>query len=314
MSYIGNEPIVSATRTITEVTATAGQTVFTANGGYTVGYIDVFLNGAQLQTVDFTATNGTTITLTEAAQVGDVLKLVAWGTFSTATHVPLTGDSNITGNINVSGNLGVGTTSPTQKLDVSTTTGNIAIAVRSTFSGASASVYYGASKGWFVGADVGGGDGRFAWYDNTAGAERMRIDTSGRVTMPYQPAFMVAGDGRAGYAAGSDFIYATTRFNIGNHYSTSTGRFTAPIAGRYAFYANSMGDATDARLMVRISINGTDYHQGSSSSNSTQYQDSKLFVIAQLNAGDYVFVRNAGNKSTYDFNQMENWFCGYLVS
>ena len=53
MSYIGNEPIVSATRTITEVTATAGQTVFVANGGYTVGYIDVFLNGAQLQTVDF---------------------------------------------------------------------------------------------------------------------------------------------------------------------------------------------------------------------------------------------------------------------
>lgn len=84
MSYIGNEPIVSATRTITEVTATAGQTVFVANGGYTVGYIDVFLNGAQLQTVDFTATNGSTITLTEAAQVGDVIRLVAWGTFQSA--------------------------------------------------------------------------------------------------------------------------------------------------------------------------------------------------------------------------------------
>ena len=88
MAYIGAEPIVSATRTITEVTATAGQTVFTANGGYTVGYIDVFLNGAQLQTVDFTATNGTTITLTEAAQVGDVIRLVAWGTFSTAAVTP----------------------------------------------------------------------------------------------------------------------------------------------------------------------------------------------------------------------------------
>lgn len=84
MAYIGAEPIVSATRTITEITATAGQTVFVANGGYTVGYIDVFVNGAQLQTVDFTATNGSSITLTEAAQAGDVIRLVAWGTFQSA--------------------------------------------------------------------------------------------------------------------------------------------------------------------------------------------------------------------------------------
>jgi C1q domain len=140
------------------------------------------------------------------------------------------------------------------------------------------------------------------------------MDQSGRVTMPYQPAFMAIGDGRSAYGPGTDFIYGTTRFNIGNHYSTSTGRFTAPITGRYAFYANTMGDSTDARLMIRIVINGTDYHQGSSSSNGSQYQDSKLFVLAQLNAGDYVYVRNVGNKSTYDFNQLEQWFCGYLVS
>lgn len=84
MSYIGNEPIVSATRTITETTATAGQTVFVANGGYTVGYIDVFVNGAQLQTSDFTATNGSSITLDSPATIGDDIRLVAWGTFSAA--------------------------------------------------------------------------------------------------------------------------------------------------------------------------------------------------------------------------------------
>jgi hypothetical protein len=84
MSYIGNEPIVSATRTVTEVTATAGQTVFTVNGGYTVGYLDVFLNGAQLQNTDFGAVNGSTVTLLQAAQAGDDVRLVAWGTFTTA--------------------------------------------------------------------------------------------------------------------------------------------------------------------------------------------------------------------------------------
>ena len=84
MSYIGNEPIVSATRTVTEVTATAGQTTFTANGGYTVGFIDVFVNGSQLQSSDFTATNGSTVVLTNACTVNDDVKLVAWGKFNVA--------------------------------------------------------------------------------------------------------------------------------------------------------------------------------------------------------------------------------------
>ena len=82
MSYIGNEPIVSATRTVTEVTATAGQTTFTANGGYTVGFIDVFINGSQLQSSDFTATNGSTVVLTNACAVNDDVRLVAYGSFS----------------------------------------------------------------------------------------------------------------------------------------------------------------------------------------------------------------------------------------
>jgi hypothetical protein len=93
MSYIGNEPIVSATRTITEVTATAGQTVFNANGGYTVGYLDVFLNGSKLTSTDFTATNGTTVTLTEAAQVSDIVRLEALGTFLASNGVSKTGDT-----------------------------------------------------------------------------------------------------------------------------------------------------------------------------------------------------------------------------
>lgn len=118
MSYIGNEPIAFATRTVTEVSATAGQTVFTANGGYTVGFIDVFVNGSKLTNSDFTATNGTTITLNEAAQASDIVRLEALGTFLTGNHVPLVGDSNITGNVNVSGNVGIGTSSPGSRFEV----------------------------------------------------------------------------------------------------------------------------------------------------------------------------------------------------
>jgi hypothetical protein len=61
-------------------TATEGQTVF--NATYSVDYIDVFLNGSKMvDGVDFTATNGTSITLTEAASAGDSVNIVAYGTF-----------------------------------------------------------------------------------------------------------------------------------------------------------------------------------------------------------------------------------------
>lgn len=207
MAYIGAEPIVSATRTITEVTATAGQTVFTANGGYTVGYIDVFLNGAQLQTVDFTATNGTTITLTEAAQVGDVIRLVAWGTFLASTALTNTNPSYTgtltggTGVVNIgsgqvykdaSGNVGIGTNSPAAKLQLSGGAAqnqffvNTSTSVGSKLGG---SYFYSSNTndGWYSGIDAfvtAGSPGidrtdlRFYTTSVTA-QERMRLTSAG---------------------------------------------------------------------------------------------------------------------------------------
>jgi hypothetical protein len=78
MSYVGVPPFGQTVRTITEVTATAGQTTFTPSGGYLPGYIDVSLNGIALSSADFTATNGTTVTLTAAAAVGDEFRCVAY--------------------------------------------------------------------------------------------------------------------------------------------------------------------------------------------------------------------------------------------
>jgi hypothetical protein len=66
-------------------TATAGQTVFAAT--YDTGYVDVYLNGVKLVAgTDFTATNGTSITLTTGAAVNDVVDIVAYGTFVLADH------------------------------------------------------------------------------------------------------------------------------------------------------------------------------------------------------------------------------------
>jgi hypothetical protein len=66
-------------------TATGGQTTFAAT--YDVGYVDTYLNGIKLLAgTDFTATSGTAVTLTVGATAGDIVDIVAYGSFSIADH------------------------------------------------------------------------------------------------------------------------------------------------------------------------------------------------------------------------------------
>jgi len=66
-------------RIVTTVVATAGQTTFTTSSGYTLDYIDVYLNGIKLVNgTDYTASNGTTVVLTDAAVVNDIVEMVAY--------------------------------------------------------------------------------------------------------------------------------------------------------------------------------------------------------------------------------------------
>ena len=69
--------------TRTAATATASQTTFSAT--YTVGYVDVYLNGVKLVVgTDFTATNGSSVVLASGATVGDNVEILAYVGFNVA--------------------------------------------------------------------------------------------------------------------------------------------------------------------------------------------------------------------------------------
>jgi hypothetical protein len=59
----------------TSFTATAGQTTFSAT--YTVGYVEVYLNGVLLNSADYTASSGTSVVLATAASAGDLVDVIA---------------------------------------------------------------------------------------------------------------------------------------------------------------------------------------------------------------------------------------------
>lgn len=79
----------TAYRTVTEFTATAGQTTFSVPS-YTVGYINVFRNGVRLGAADFTATSGTSVVLAAAASLGDSVVTESFYVSSVLNAIPAT--------------------------------------------------------------------------------------------------------------------------------------------------------------------------------------------------------------------------------
>ena len=80
------------------------QTSFTFSSGYTIGYIDCYLNGVRLvQTKDYSATNGTTVGLVSYANSGDIVELVAYKAFNATALTDATGNFTVGQKLTVSG-------------------------------------------------------------------------------------------------------------------------------------------------------------------------------------------------------------------
>ena len=100
MSYIGTEPkdIRSFGRTKFDYTATQGQTAFTGADddgkvlAFTVGQIEVYVNGILMDDSDFTTTGTGTVTLATAANLNDVINIVSFETnIPDSNYVPASG-------------------------------------------------------------------------------------------------------------------------------------------------------------------------------------------------------------------------------
>ena len=97
-----------ASKTIS-VIATASQTLFTVTGGYRINQLAVFRNGVRLvDGRDFTAADGSTVTLLSAASLSDVLEFQIFDDFRVADAiVSAASTQTIQGNLKVTGTLDV---------------------------------------------------------------------------------------------------------------------------------------------------------------------------------------------------------------
>jgi hypothetical protein len=220
--------------------------------------------------------------------------------------------NNIT--LDSSNRVGIGTGSPTQKLHVESAGTNYIVSRDSTSGGIAGVICQN-------GSDTRGiriNNANLELYDFSAALARVVVDSAGRVTMPYQPAFLASATGTSNYTSVSSntpFPANTAYLNRGNHYNTSTYRFTAPVAGVYIFTWAALKNSNQSSR-PQIHVNGGSTHPNGfrpiSGNDTTGVSNGVYTMLVFLNASDYADLRSDSG-SLYFYGDKHNGFAGVLI-
>ena len=145
-------------------------------------------------------------------------------------------------------------------------------------------------------------------------SDKLRISSEGYITKPNHPSFSAHTTSTS--SANTDIVFGAAVTAIGSHYSTSNGRFTAPVAGNYFFSFHGMGphaNSSNARCHFRINgaAHGGGQHYGgvSYAGQTTNYTHVSMSTILPLSVNDYVTVY-------WEYMQLHsehNKFNGFLI-
>jgi len=136
------------------------------------------------------------------------------------------------------------------------------------------------------------------------------FDPSGYWYMPKQPKFHATGNG-TGSTTGGYFNFPSVYTNISSSYNSSTGKFTAPVAGTYYIYASVMASSGTGRFIWQFYKNGSSLNMNQGGGDSTNYDSWFGGITVTLAAGDYIQVYNTTG-TPYNNNQ-EQSFGGWLI-
>ena len=136
---------------------------------------------------------------------------------------------------------------------------------------------------------------------NTNPTARMNISSEGYVTKPNMPVASFT-DSRATDISNavltSSNFYNHQWWNNGNHFNTSNGRFTCPVAGVYRIYFRATTDQTQ-HTNVRLRRNGATINEAYANGDTgTTHSDSSEAVV-NCSANDYLEIQASRLKASH---------------
>ena len=139
------------------------------------------------------------------------------------------------------------------------------------------------------------------------------VNSNGYVNQPIQPSFAAYKEANS-FTQSGVIVFDATKHNIGGHYSTSNGRFTAPVAGRYqfTFYSIIKGNYTNAYYSIRKNGSaGRGMYVHISQNIGNIWDNVCTTWILDLNASDYVDINSNSSINWHGYD----WqlFSGHLL-
>lgn len=174
------------------------------------------------------------------------------------------------------------------------------------------------------GVAIGGGPGQTLggmYLYNSVGAVslftgnnlRLTVDSSGRVTTPFQPGFNAcANSGTWGWNS-SVLPFDTVITNRGNCYNTATRTFTAPVAGLYVFSIRGTPSGSFGTFAWLLQVNGVNNRYIASTDALSTNEMLVGTVVIYLSANDAIRTFGTGSHSGMYASLVDNEFSGYLL-
>ena len=118
------------------------------------------------------------------------------------------------------------------------------------------------------------------------------MNANGHVTTAYQPAFFAlknTSETENNFAAAARVGgWSTPALNVGSYFDNTTGRFTAPVAGKYVFTYNAMhSGVTVGDVQHRWYKNGSVYAGSNHTGQGGSWMETTVTCVMYLSAGDY---------------------------
>ena len=152
------------------------------------------------------------------------------------------------------------------------------------------------------------------------GKSALSITAGGHVTKPMQPTFQANNSGSQSISTDAKISFTSTAFDVGNNFSTTNDRFTAPVSGKYFFnFTASISNmsSTGQYLAVYFRKNGGGTgHRFRTRAEDVGGEWTGIMgtAIMNLSSGDYIEVNAYNHTGNFTMQGGEYFFSGYLIA